>query len=309
MARRGRYAPSPTGRLHLGNARTALLSWLSIRAVGGHYVMRIEDLDRGRSRPEFETRVLEDLRWLGLDWDEGPDVGGPLGPYRQSECLERYAEAAARLDTYPCTCTRKEIQSAASAPHGATPVYAGTCARHPADPKRDHALRVRVTDRSYGHDDPVTGRFEQSLVRDVGDFVIRRRDGEWAYQLAVVVDDAYMQIDEVLRGADLLDSTPRQLFLQDALGYRHPSYIHVPLVLGSDGEKLSKRHGAPDLSALREGGADPERVLAALAASAGLIDPSTRRVRAADLVASFDLAKVTGARTTLPEDLDFSAAR
>ncbi len=288
----GRYAPSPTGRLHLGNARTALLAWLSVRSVGGRFVMRVEDLDPQRSKPEHERRQLDDLRWLGLDWDEGPDVGGAHGPYRQSERGELYAAALARLDVYPCTCTRRELRETASAPHGAEPVYPGTCAAGPSHPERPASLRWRVPAGEVCFVDRILGRRCQSVRDEVGDFVLRRADGAWAYQLAVVVDDATMQVTEVLRGADLWESTPRQILLQRMLGYATPSYAHVPLVVGPDGEKLNKRHGAPDLSALREADVDPRAVVAALARSANLIDAEVERLTASELIAGFDSAKI-----------------
>ncbi|MFO7563373.1 MAG: tRNA glutamyl-Q(34) synthetase GluQRS [Enhygromyxa sp.] len=307
----GRYAPSPTGRLHLGNARTALLAWLQVRHAGGRFVLRVEDLDPQRSKPEHERRQLEDLRWLGLDWDEGPDLGGPHGPYRQSERSELYRSALARLEVYPCTCTRRELREAvsrasppaptvqpchpgdvASAPHGAQPVYPGTCAAGPSHPERPASLRWRVPSGEVCFVDRILGRRCQEVREEVGDFVLRRADGAWAYQLAVVVDDAAMQITEVLRGADLWESTPRQILLQRTLGYPTPSYAHAPLVVGPDGEKLNKRHGAPDLSALREGGVDPRLVIAALARSAGLIDATIERITATELIAGFDLARV-----------------
>jgi glutamyl-tRNA synthetase len=295
----GRYAPSPTGRLHLGNARTALLAWLQVRAAGGRFVMRVEDLDPQRSKAEHEQRQLDDLRWLGLDWDEGPDVGGPHGPYRQSERAPLYAAALATLDTYPCTCTRKELRETASAPHGAEPVYPGTCAGGPSQPSRLAAglasLRWRTPPGSVCFVDRLLGQRCWDVREEVGDFVLRRADGAWAYQLAVVVDDAAMQVNEVLRGADLWESTPRQILLQRSLGLATPGYTHVPLVLGPDGEKLNKRHGAPDLSALREAGVDPRTVVAGLARTAGLLEAGVERVGASELIPAFDLAKLGSA--------------
>jgi glutamyl-tRNA synthetase len=288
----GRYAPSPSGRLHLGNARTALLAWLSARAAGGRFVLRVEDLDPQRSKPEHEHRQLTDLRWLGLDWDEGPDVGGAHGPYRQSERVDVYAAALARLDTYACTCTRKELRETASAPHGLEPVYPGTCRGRTPHPKRPASLRWRVPPGEVCFDDRILGRQCQDVATQVGDFVLRRGDGAWAYQLAVVVDDAAMHVTEVVRGADLLDSTARQILLAQTLGLPVPSYAHAPLVVGPDGEKLSKRHGAPDLSQLRERGVDPRLVVAELARSAGLIGPEVERVQAVELIEGFELSRV-----------------
>lgn len=311
---RGRYAPSPTGRMHLGNARTALLAWLHVRAAGGAFVLRIEDLDGGRAREGFERFILEDLRWLGLDWDEGPDVGGPHGPYRQSENAARYAAACDRLATYRCMCSRREIREATLAPHGVEPIYPGTCRpgtcrpgtcrpgtcrpgngwqETPPPPKvaprRPAARRWIVPPGVVRVVDEVVGEVAQDVAAQVGDFVLQRSDGAWAYQLAVVVDDAAMGITHVLRGVDLLDSTPRQVLLQRALGLPTPRYAHVPLLQGPDHEKLSKRQQAPDLGALREGAVDPQRVVAALARSVGLVGPSVMRVQPAELVADFEL--------------------
>jgi glutamyl-tRNA synthetase len=297
--RRGRYAPSPTGRQHLGNARTALLAWLQIRAAGGRFVMRVEDLDPGRSRIEYERTVLADLRWLGLDWDEGPDVGGPFAPYRQSECGEHYAAALDRLQTFACSCTRRELRDSALAPHGMEPIYPGTCVEAPGDPTRPLASRWRAPPGRAHADDALLGRLEQDVAGEIGDFVLRRGDGAWAYQLAVVVDDARMGITDVLRGEDLWPSTPRQVWLQRALGYDAPRYAHVPLVRGPAGEKLSKRDGAPDLAALRETGGDPQRVVAELARSCGLLGGAVQRVRPAELVADFDLERVRNGSHTL----------
>jgi glutamyl-tRNA synthetase len=292
---RGRYAPSPSGRLHLGNARTALLAWLQARAAGGAFVLRVEDLDPQRSKPEHERAQLDDLRWLGLDWDEGPDVGGPHGPYRQSERFELYRDALERLDAYPCTCTRKELRETSSAPHGAEPIYPGTCRERPSHPGRPASLRWRVPVGEVCFDDLVLGRHCQDVGREVGDFVLRRGDGAWAYQLAVVVDDAAMAITHVTRGADLLDSTARQILLQRTLGLPVPVHAHVPLIVGPDGEKLSKRHGAPDLGQLRERGSDPRQVVAILARSCDLLprdlDPDLR-VEPRELLPGFDLARL-----------------
>ncbi len=289
---RGRYAPSPTGRLHLGNVRTALLAWLQIRALRGTFVMRIEDVDSGRSRPHFEDTVLADLRWLGLDWDEGPDVGGPYGPYRQSECGARYEAAAARLDTFACTCTRKEVRAAAAAGSGVEPVYPGTCWNGPTHPERPRALRWRPPAALVEVTDARMGTLREHLQDEAGCFLLRRTDGDWAYNLAVVVDDGFMRITDVLRGADLWTSTPRHVGLAQALGLPVPRYAHVPLLRGPDGEKLSKRHGAPDVAALREAGEDPKRVVAWLARSVGLVSPAVRSVAAGELVPDFEVSAV-----------------
>ena len=255
---RGRFAPSPTGELHLGNARTALLAWLQVRAAGGTLVMRVEDLDQGRVRPGIMDAQLADLRWLGLDWDEGPGVGGPFAPYVQGERRDRYRAAIRELNRqhrlFACGCTRREIAEAASAPHGAGdegPRYPGTCrpakdlAGDPDHPdERPCALRFRVDREPVEFLDLLHGPQCFDPGAETGDFVVRRKDGVAAYQLAVVVDDAAMGITHVLRGDDLLPSTARQILLYRALGLEPPRWLHVPLLLGADGGRLSKREGA-----------------------------------------------------------------
>jgi glutamyl-tRNA synthetase len=299
---RGRFAPSPTGPLHLGNARTALVSWLVARAAGAPWVMRVEDLDGPRVRPGLEARILEELRWLGLGWDEGPDVGGPLGPYRQSARLASYAAALERLRAaglaYPCFCSRAEIAAASQAPHGPSdegPRYPGTCARlgaAEADRRaaaRRPAWRFRVPSGVVAFEDGVHGPQRVDVAAQVGDFVVARADGVPAYQLAVVVDDAAMAIGEVVRGDDLLASTGRQLLLYRALGLEPPRFAHVPLVVGEDGERLAKRHGALSLGELRERGVDPRRVVGLLAELSGLA-PAGARCTPRELAAAFRLA-------------------
>ena len=298
---RGRYAPSPTGRLHLGNARTALLAWLDVRSRGGRLVLRIEDNDFTRARPELEQRIYRDLTWMGLDWDEGLDVGGAFGPYRQSERGAVYAAELTKLRSYVCTCTRAELRALPTMGATGEAVYPGTCRAGPSHAGRPTAVRWRVGEGEVEFVDRVLGPYRQAVASEVGDFVLRRADGAWAYQLAVVVDDAAMRIDSVLRGADLLDSTPRQILLQRALGVPPPEYAHVPLILGPGGAKLSKRDAAPDLSALREAGAAPEPLVAALARSVGLVGPHVRAIRAHELVAGFDLRAT---RTPQPLQLD-----
>jgi glutamyl-tRNA synthetase len=301
---RGRFAPSPTGPLHLGNARTALLAWLDARARGGALVMRVEDLDGPRVRPGLEARILAELRWLGLDWDEGPDVGGPRGPYRQSERLPRYAAALERLRAagvaYPCFCSRAEIAAASQAPHGPLdegPRYPGTCRDLPEEERaargarRPPAWRFRAPAGAIAFHDRVAGLRAFDVEADVGDFVVARADGVPAYQLAVVVDDAAMGVTDVVRGADLLPSTARQLLLYRALGLAPPRFAHVPLVVGEDGARLAKRHGALSLGELRERGADPLAVCGLLAASAGLAPPGAR-VAPAGLVAGYAGARL-----------------
>lgn len=305
MGYRGRYAPTPSGPLHLGNLRTALLSWLLSRHAGGAFVLRMEDLDRPRVRPGAAAAIVADLRWLGLDWDEGPDLGGPYAPYTQSERLPLYKHHLGRLEregwTYPCYCSRADIARAASAPHGVAdeaPPYPGTC-RDPARRAqqrrraggRPPALRFRLPDGVISFEDGLYGRVEQDVARVVGDFVLRRADGVPAYHLAVVVDDALMGITEVARGADLLPSTPRQIALYRALGYPEPRFLHLPLVVDAGGARLAKRQGAVGLAPSQQQGYTPARVVGALAASAGLAPPGTLTT-AHELLASFAPAKL-----------------
>ncbi|HYG67917.1 MAG TPA: tRNA glutamyl-Q(34) synthetase GluQRS [Anaeromyxobacteraceae bacterium] len=322
MPVRGRFAPSPTGPLHLGNARSALLSWLAARSAGGGYVMRVEDLDGPRVRPGLEGRILDELRWLGLDWDEGPDVGGPHGPYRQSERGDRYAAALSRLRAaglvYPCFCSRAEIAAASQAPHGPSdegPRYPGTCrglapeevARRTAAGRRP-AWRFAVEPGPVRFEDAVCGPQAFDVAATVGDFVVARADGVPSYQLAVVVDDAAMAITQVVRGDDLLPSTARQLLLDRALGLEPPRFAHLPLVVGRDGERLAKRHGARSLGELREAGADPAEVAGLLAEISGLA-PAGARLRPRELVAGFALGRVARTPARLPEERLAALAR
>jgi glutamyl-tRNA synthetase len=283
---RGRYAPSPTGALHLGNLRTALLAWLFARCQGGRFVLRVEDLDRPRVRPGATASMLADLRWLGLDWDEGPDVGGPYAPYTQSERQELYATYLQRLQeaglVYPCYCSRAEIARIASAPHGSEgPRYPGTCRTLSARQRRQHeaagrrpSLRFRVpAERIVAFDDLLAGPHSQQVQQAVGDFILRRSDGIFAYQFAVVVDDGLMGINQIVRGSDLLASTARQILLFEALGFPVPAFAHVSLWLDSTGQRLSKREQSAGLDPLRAGGATPEQVVGQLAASCGLAEP------------------------------------
>ncbi|PLT46099.1 tRNA glutamyl-Q(34) synthetase GluQRS [Paenibacillus sp. FSL W8-1187] len=281
----GRFAPTPSGLMHLGNARTALLAWLQIRRLGGSFLLRMEDIDGPRSRPDYAEAALRDLRWLGLDWDEGPDSGGPRGPYTQSERLPLYEEALERLRAqgllYPCYCSRAELAAVASAPHGLAsegPAYPGTCRCLSEEERQERARRKQPSlrfavppERIVRFDDEVAGP-QETAPGAGGDFVVRRADGIFSYQLAVAVDDAAMGVTHVLRGSDLLDSTPRQLLLLEALGHAAPRYAHVPLLMGPDGKRLAKRHGGISLQALREAGVRPERVVGLLARWSGLLE-------------------------------------
>ena len=267
---RGRIAPSPTGYLHLGHARTFWTAQERALKSGGVLVLRNEDLDPDRCRPEFASAMLEDLRWFGFRWQEGPDCGGPFGPYLQSERLALYADAFRRLReggyVYPCNCSRRDVQRALQAPHQGDeePIYPGTCrpeklvGNRPLDGARLN-WRFRVPDgEAISFQDTCLG--EQSFVagRDFGDFVVWRHDGVPSYQLAVTVDDAAMQITEVVRGSDLLVSTARQLLIYRALGLQPPVFHHCPVLTDERGIRLAKRHDALSLRALREHGATPE---------------------------------------------------
>jgi glutamyl-tRNA synthetase len=285
---RGRFAPSPTGEMHLGNARTALLAWLQIRELGGQFVLRLENLDFGRVRPGADDLILEDLAWLGLDWDEGWDVGGKFAPYRQSERLEFYQAAAAKLETYPCTCSRKEVLESASARHAEDePRYPGTCSRGVTHPERQSALRFRIPDKTTTFQDLFKGTVSDNPNSSVGDFVIRRNDGVWAYQLVCAVDELEMQISHVLRGDDLIQSTARQILLIEALGGLSPQYVHVPLMNDYRGQRLAKRAGAPSINALRESGVQASDIVRDLAASLGW--KVTKPCHPRDLIGFFSL--------------------
>ncbi|MBF6620853.1 MAG: tRNA glutamyl-Q(34) synthetase GluQRS [Patulibacter sp.] len=298
-SRSGRFAPSPTGPLHLGNLRTALVAWLRARHESAPFLLRIEDLDRGRSRAEHEAGQLADLRAIGIDWD-----GEPV---RQSTRDEAYAAALASLAAedliYPCWCTRAEIRDAASAAHGDAPegAYPGTCAQLDADGRarkarsgRPAALRVRAEQAAVTVDDLLLG----PINGIVDDFVVRRGDGTFAYNLAVVVDDGWQRIGEVVRGDDLASSAPRQAWLADRLGLAPVGYVHVPLVLGPDGRRLAKRDGAVTLADRRALGETPDEVRGALAASLGLCAPG-ERPSPSELVARFAIERLIGRGATV----------
>lgn len=308
----GRFAPSPSGRIHLGNILCCLLAWLSARQKGGKIVLRIEDLDAARCPRRYAEQMIEDLRWLGLSWDQGPEISGPDEPYFQSRRTALYQAALERLEAqglvYPCFCTRAELH-AASAPHredGQT-VYAGTCRgltpvqRAERARKRPPALRLRVPDKEFSFIDGHMGRYAENLAWDCGDFLLRRSDGMFAYQLAVVVDDAAMGVTEVVRGADLLASTPRQLYLYQLLGLTPPAFIHFPLLLAPDGRRLSKRDADAGLDSLR-GRVTAEELLGRLAQLAGF-HPSGAPCPAEELLEEFSWEKVPREDIRLPEKL------
>ncbi|MEZ5976756.1 MAG: tRNA glutamyl-Q(34) synthetase GluQRS [Planctomycetota bacterium] len=276
-----RLAPSPTGLLHLGHARSFLAAWWCARSEGGRVVLRIEDLDTGRSRPEFTDAARRDLEWLGLDWD-GPELV-------QSEDLAPYHDAARRLlergDAFACVCSRRDVLEALDAPHAADTElrYPGTCRdRFTSVQDAEHrtgataGVRLRVPEGRFAIRDEFAGRFEADPAREVGDFLLLRRDGAVSYQLAVVVDDARQGVDLVVRGDDLLPSAVRQALLQRALGLPHPRWLHLPLVTDADGNRLSKRAGAQALSTLRERGVDPRLVADWAARSLGLAGDAAR---------------------------------
>ncbi len=316
---RGRLAPSPTGLLHLGNAWAFLLAWLGARSRGGKVILRLEDIDPQRAKPHFAEQLMRDLRWLGLDWDEGPDVGGPGAPYQQSARTGYYAAALesllARGLAYPCYCTRKELKDLAGAPQAGdetAPRYPGTCrnlspearAAREAEGRRA-AIRLRFGPASLGEcnirgiRDLILGPVD--LPPEDDDFALRRSDGVYAYQLAVVLDDIAMGVNQVARGRDILDSTGRQLFLYRLFAAAAPAYAHLPLILDHQGFRLAKRHNSLALASLRESGLGPEKVIGWLAAMGGMLK-EFRPVSAGDLVREFSFAEVRRENIILPED-------
>ncbi len=300
----GRLAPSPTGAQHIGNARTYLLAWLSIRSRGGRLILRMEDIDSPRIKPGAEQQALDDLQWLGLDWDEGPDVGGPHAPYVQTQRLESYRAALEQLQTaeqvYPCTCTRSDVAAAASAPHLGQegPRYPGTCsARRAIDAEElarmgvAFAWRFRASSIRHELYDLVAGPRRCNVSEELGDFVVAKSDGSPAYQLAVVLDDRAMGITEVLRGDDLLPSAFRQLELYRFFRWQSPTFAHVPLVVGEDGRRLAKRHGDTRISLLREKQVPAARLVGLLAWSVGLRQ-TTEPLMPQELLVDFTLDKL-----------------
>lgn len=308
----GRFAPSPSGRLHLGNLGCSLLAWLSAKSKGGKIILRIEDLDATRCPRSFADQIEEDLEYLGLFWDEGGSGGGPDMPYYQSECRSIYDAAYAQLEEkellYPCFCSRAALH-AASAPHRSDGdvIYPGTCRTLTAAERalrrqsKAPAVRVMVPDREIAFTDGHLGHYAENLARDCGDFVVRRGDGVYAYQLAVTVDDARMGVTEVVRGADLLSSTPRQLYLYQTLGLQAPAFYHCPLLLAPGGRRLSKRDGDDSLEHLRTKYSAAE-IIGKLAWVYG-IQPTPTPAMPTDLIDRFDWAKVPKTDVTLPEGL------
>ncbi len=268
----GRFAPTPSGRMHLGNVFAALIAWLSVKSRGGSLVLRMEDLDTQRTSDEYARVLREDLRWLGLTWD----LETPAQSTR-SDVYQRYFEQLADLGLlYPCYCTRSQLHNV-NAPHlsDGTYVYPGTCRSLTEEQKavfdRKPAWRVCVPDKIWTVEDKVQGTYKENLATDCGDFVVRRADGVYVYQLAVTVDDGEAGVTEVVRGMDLLSSAPRQMYLQELFGFAHPEYGHVPMLMAPDGRRLSKRDKDMDLSYLQEN-TTPEKLLGLLAFSCGILE-------------------------------------
>lgn len=296
--------------MHIGNVFSALLSWLSAKSKGGTWLLRIEDIDPQRSRPEYTELIMDDLEWLGLTWDEGPRTGGPNGPYSQSMRGDIYGHYLSALKeaglTYPCYCTRADIM-ATQAPHESDGrvVYKGTCRSLPPGTRSGAAAtRMRVPAGETGtisFADGHYGRQTVNLATQCGDFIVRRRDGAWAYQLAVVVDDALMGVTEVVRGRDLLLSSPQQIYLAKTLGFSPPGFTHLPLLCNAAGQRLSKRDRSMDMGALRERYTARE-ITGMMAHAAGLL-PEAAPVSAESLLRGFDWAKVPHGDILLPDDI------
>ena len=293
MATVGRFAPTPSGRMHLGNVFAALIAWLSVRKDNGHLVLRMEDLDTQRTSAEFANILRQDLGWLGLSWDEETQP--------QSQRSQIYGDYFEKLEAmgllYPCYCTRSQLHSV-NAPHlsDGTYVYAGTCRNLSEAQKaafgRAPAWRVMVPDQEWTVHDKIQGTYTENLSTHCGDFVVRRADGVYVYQLAVTIDDALAGVNQVVRGTDLLSSAPRQMYLQSLLGFPHPEYAHVPMLLAPDGRRLSKRDKDLDLGYLRSH-TTPEKLIGVLAHAAGLLD-SPIPISAKELASQFSFEKIRG---------------
>lgn len=307
----GRFAPTPSGRLHLGNLFCSLLAWLSAKSRGGEILLRIEDLDQERTSLEYTEQAERDLAFLGLSWDQGGTAGG--GSYFQGQRSAYYQELLERLESqglvYPCFCSRAELH-AASAPHASDGdvIYSGKCRGLSAGEigklmeKRSPAMRLRVPEETVTFTDLHYGPVSQNLARECGDFILCRSDGVFAYQLAVVGDDVAMGVTEVVRGRDLLSSTPRQLYLYRLLGFEPPEFAHTPLLLASDGRRLSKRDRDVSLEALVEKGMSPEDIVGRLAYLAGLLD-RPEPAAAKELIPLFSWKKIPAEDIPLPEEL------
>ena len=315
MTMRVRFAPSPTGHIHVGNARTALFNWLLARGHGGTFIFRIEDTDAERSTMESESAIVDDLRWLGLDWDEGPEKGGPFGPYRQSERSALYTEHARRLLTeggaYYCFCTKEKLEAdrAAALAAGRPVIYAGTCRTIPVAEAEKRvaagepaAIRFRVPARpEVAFNDGVRGvvRFQTEVI---GDPIILRSDGSPAYNFAVVVDDALMKVSYVIRGEDHISNTPRQILMYEALGFTPPSFAHLAMVMGPDHTPLSKRHGATSIAEFRAKGYLPEALVNYLALLSWSPGGDEEILPLAEMAKRFSIEKVGHTAGVFDED-------
>lgn len=314
---RGRFAPTPSGHIHLGNARTALVTWLSVRSQHGKLIWRLEDLDLPRNMDGAAEQAIEDLEWLGLTWDEGGGKGGPHSPYAQSERFDIYETALRRLTSidrlFPCPYSRRQLDVIARAPHSGQEIRKA----YPAElrpqglgldwyddyaSKTDFAFRFKVEPGIVRFEDELFGSQEENVAVSLGDFILKRRDSIYAYQLAVVVDDIAMGITEVVRGNDLLDSTARQIQLIKALGGIVPTYLHVPMLLNPDGEKLSKRNKAIELGQLRDAGLHPDQIIGYLAESLGLIE-RRKKMSADELLTLYSSRKIKTTDHIIENDL------
>ena len=293
MAAVGRFAPTPSGRMHLGNVFAALIAWLAVKKDGGHMVLRMEDLDTQRTSTEFAEVLRQDLLWLGLSWDEETQPQS-----QRSEVYREYFEKLKAMELlYPCYCTRSQLHSV-NAPHlsDGTYVYTGTCRNLTEEERaafnRAPAWRVKVPDQTGTVEDRIQGTYTENLATHCGDFVVRRADGVYVYQLAVTLDDALAGVTQVVRGMDLLSSAPRQMYLQSLFGFSHPEYAHVPMLLAPDGRRLSKRDKDLDLGYLREH-TTAEKLIGVLAHSAGLLETPVP-ISAKELASEFAFAKIRG---------------
>lgn len=296
----GRFAPTPSGRMHLGNVFAALLSWLSPKSRGGDWILRMEDLDTLRTKAEYAELLRDDLRWLGLDWDEETEAQS-----LRSAVYDRYFEELREKDLlFPCYCTRSQLHNV-NAPHlsDGTYVYAGTCRNlteaERAEKKRLPSWRVMVPDREFALTDLVQGDYRENLLTDCGDFVVRRADGVYVYQLAVTVDDGESGVTEVVRGWDLLGSAPRQMYLQELFGFSHPEYAHIPMLMAPEGRRLSKRDQDLDMGALRNR-LSPQQLIGVLAHAAGLTETAAP-ISAKELATVFDWSKIQGKEIVVTE--------
>ena len=296
----GRFAPTPSGRMHLGNVFAALMSWLSPKSQSGDWILRMEDLDTLRTKAEYAELLRDDLRWLGLNWDEETEPQST-----RSAVYDRYFDQLREKNLlFPCYCTRSQLHNV-NAPHlsDGTYVYAGTCrnltAEERAAQKRLPSWRVMVPDREYAFTDLVQGPYRENLLTDCGDFVVRRADGVYVYQLAVTVDDGESGVTEVVRGWDLLGSAPRQMYLQELFGFEHPTYAHIPMLMAPEGRRLSKRDQDLDMGALRNR-LTPEQLIGVLAHAAGLTE-NAKPISAKELATVFDWSKISGKEIVVTE--------